>query len=172
MESLEIIKVSELDEVLGFVSKEEAHRTGCLHRAISVLIFNSKGEWLIQKRAEEKYHSAGLWANTCCSHPYPKETNINASIRRLGEEVGMVCELEKIFSFKYRVVLDNDLIEHEFDHVFKGVTNSIPVLNKNEVSDWKYVTTDFLKEDMIKNPNQYAEWFKLIFDLVLKKKLA
>ncbi len=172
MMEMELIKVSELDEVLGVVSKEEAHRTGCLHRAISVLIFNENGEWLIQKRASQKYHSAELWANTCCSHPFPNETNVDASNRRLEEEVGMVALLKEVFSFKYYVVLDNDLIEHEFDHVFIGITNSTPVLNLDEVSDWKYVTTDFLKNDIVNNSKDYAEWFKLIFDVVLEKKLA
>jgi isopentenyl-diphosphate delta-isomerase len=163
-----LIKVSEFDEVLGVVSKEEAHRTGCLHRAISVLIFNEKGEWLIQKRADDKYHSAGLWANTCCSHPFPNETNVSASNRRLKEEVGMIADLNKAFSFKYYVILDNDLI----DHVFIGVTNAKPELNLDEVSDWKYVTTEFLKEDLITNSKDYAEWFKLIFNIVIAKKLA
>ena len=172
MEEIKLIKVSESDEVLGVISKEEAHRTGCLHRAISVLIFNSKGEWLIQKRATKKYHSAGLWANTCCSHPFPNESNIDASNRRLREEVGLESKLEKVFSFKYYVVLSNDLIEHEFDHVFIGITDNPPVLNLEEFSDWRYVTPDFLKEDLIDNSKDYAKWFKLIFDIVLEKKLA
>lgn len=167
---IEVIKVNEKDEFLGTISKEEAHRIGCLHRAISVLIFNKKGEWLIQKRAATKYHSANLWANTCCSHPYPSEDNLAAALRRLKEEVGMQCELRASFSFKYFVKLGNGLIEHEFDHVFIGQTDDTPLLNPEEASEWKYVSEDFLKKDLVNNPSEYAEWFKLIFDMVLAKK--
>ena len=104
----------------------EAHKRGVLHRAISVFIFNSKGEMLLQQRAIGKYHSGGLWSNTCCSHPRPGEKNDDAAARRLYEEMGLKCEVKEIFAFVYKSTLENGLTEHEFDHVFTGVCDDHP----------------------------------------------
>lgn len=164
-----VIQVNEDDEVLGFLPKMEAHEKGALHRAVSILIFNSKGEWLLQRRAKEKYHSGGLWTNTCCSHPYPDEEVEQAATRRLKEEMGMRCELQKQFSFTYKAVLDSGLTEHEIDHVFTGVTDVPPELNKEEACDWKYMDTNALRKDIIDNPELYTEWFKILFPKVAEQ---
>ena len=114
----EVILVNEKDKVLGYMEKQEAHIKGLMHRAFSIFVFNDKNELLLQKRAVEKYHSGGLWTNTCCSHPRKNETNIEAAYRRLNEEMGMSCVLNKVFTFTYKATLDKGLTEHEFDHVF------------------------------------------------------
>lgn len=166
MEEL-VIHVDEEDNVLGYIPKLKAHELGLLHRAISVLIFNSKGEWLLQRRAIDKYHSGGLWTNTCCSHPLPEESVEDAANRRLQEEMGMKCRLEKVFSFTYKAHLDNQLIEHEIDHVFIGTTDDIPKININEASDWCYVDIETLQYDMDKYPENFTKWFKLLLPKAL-----
>ncbi len=126
----EVILVDENDNELGKEEKLKAHKEGKLHRCFSILIFNSKEELLIQKRAKNKYHSGGLWANTCCSHPKPGEDTEIAAHRRLKEEFGFDCELKQLFNFTYKKTFDNGLTENEFDHVFIGITNSEPIPNK------------------------------------------
>lgn len=157
-----VILVDEQDQELGFMEKMEAHHTGVLHRAFSVLLFNSKGEMLLQKRAAGKYHSAGLWTNTCCSHPKPNEPMIIAVQRRLVEEMGIKTRPEFAYKFQYRTELDNNLIENELDHVFVGLFNNEPVINTKEVERWKFVNVTEIKEDIERNPNNYTYWFKLI----------
>jgi isopentenyl-diphosphate Delta-isomerase len=168
----QVILVDKYDNEIGLMEKLAAHEKGLLHRAFSVLIFNSKGEILLQKRADCKYHSAGLWTNTCCSHPQANESIEEASRRRLMEEMGI--DLQPFFAFKflYKVQLDNGLTEHELDHVFFGLYDGIPNLNELEASDWKFMKVDDLKQEMINQPNQFTHWFKLImfhpeFDLEL-----
>jgi isopentenyl-diphosphate delta-isomerase len=163
MISPEVILVNDLDEVIGFEDKLVAHQKGLKHRAISVLIFNGKGEWLLQKRASNKYHSGGLWTNTCCSHPYPNESTQISAERRLMEEMGMETNLSYLFDFSYCVELDNELTENELDHVFVGKTDDLPRLNSNEASDYKYVSTKDIQEALNMNPEYYTEWFKIIF---------
>ena len=162
----EVILVDENDEILGEMEKMEAHRKGLLHRAISVLIFNSKGEWLLQQRASQKYHSPLLWSNTACTHPMRGEEIEQAAHRRLMEEMGMKSSLKKIFSFKYRAELDQDMIEHELDHVFIGETADLPKINKEEVESYRYVSTTELQQEINESPNQFTEWFKILFDRV------
>jgi len=157
-----VILVDPNDNETGIMEKIKAHREGLLHRAISVFICNTRGEWLLHRRANNKYHSSGLWTNACCTHPYPKESNQDAANRRLMEEMGMKCELTELFSFIYKEKLDNELTEHEFDHVFLGITDEKPVINTNEVMDWKYMAYNDLKEDIEKNPADYTVWFKKI----------
>ncbi len=157
-----VILVGKNDNETNRVEKMEAHRKGLLHRAISVFICNSKSEWLLQKRATGKYHSGGLWSNTCCSHPFPGETNEDAANRRLSEEMGLKANLKEIFQFTYKAKLDNQLTEYEIDHVFLGVTDEIPVHDPNEVDEWKYVNYDFLKNDIKASPEKYTEWLKKI----------
>ncbi|MBI33741.1 MAG: isopentenyl-diphosphate Delta-isomerase [Flavobacteriales bacterium] len=164
-----VIHVNEFDEVLGFYPKLLVHEKAMLHRAVSVLIFNSKGEWLLQKRAETKYHSGGLWTNTCCTHPYPEEDIKFAAERRLIEEMGMRVKLEKSFDFIYNKKLDKGLTEHEFDHVFIGYSDSLPELNPEEAEDWTYLTTDELELSMKIEPESYTEWFKILFLEARKK---
>ncbi len=115
-----VVLVDQDDQKLGLMEKQQAHVAGLLHRAFSVFVFNSKGELMIQQRAASKYHSPTLWTNTCCSHPRDNETYEQAAHRRLEEEMGFDCELEYKFNFIYKAHLENDLIEHELDHVFIG----------------------------------------------------
>ena len=162
----EVIVVNEKDEVLGYTDKMEAHRKGILHRAISVFIFNTSGEWLLQKRASHKYHSSDLWSNTACTHPLKDETELEAANRRLNQEMGMTATLKKVFDFQYKAHLDNELIENELDHIFVGITDEEPVVNPEEVSNFGYLSTEELESAMNKHPENFTEWFKLLFDRV------
>ena len=157
-----VILVDENDRAIGTMEKMEAHQKGVLHRAFSVLLFNAKGELLIQKRSAGKYHSAGLWTNTCCSHPRPDETLTEAATRRLQEEMGIQVDIEPLYSFIYRVNLDGGLIEHELDHVLIGHFDGEPELNYNEASAWRYASIAQLKQEALENPSEFTHWFKLI----------
>jgi isopentenyl-diphosphate Delta-isomerase len=159
-----VILVDDKDIEVGVMEKMEAHLTGSLHRAISVFVFNAQGEFLLQQRAYEKYHSGGKWSNTCCSHPRPGERTIDAANRRLKEEMGMTCKLTPWFSFIYRAELDNGLVEHEYDHVFIGISDEQPKPDPAEVTAFKYISREALEADMQHNSGQYSEWFKLCFE--------
>lgn len=161
-----VILVDDNDNQIGLMAKTEAHKKALLHRAISVFIFNSEGEWLLQRRAFSKYHSAGLWTNTCCTHPLPNENNQDAANRRLKEEMGMHGSLKELFSFTYKETLDNELTEHELDHVFVGITDLIPTINTDEVAEFKYIKHDSLTLDIKNNPSHYTVWFKKIIERV------
>jgi isopentenyl-diphosphate delta-isomerase len=168
----EVILVNEKDEPIGIMEKLEAHQKGLLHRAFSIIIFNDKQEILIQKRANNKYHSAGLWTNTCCSHPQPEEKTLEAAHRRLMEEMGLECELEHVFHFTYITKLENQLIEHELDHVFTGITNENPILNSDEASAYKWVSVNDLKREIEFFPEHFTYWFKIIIQEHLEKIVA
>lgn len=157
-----VILVDDNDNEVGQMEKLEAHKVGALHRAFSVLIMNTKGEMLIQKRARTKYHSAGLWSNACCSHPTGNDTLKNEAQKRLMEEMGIHTSLVFQYSFIYKTALENNLTENEFDHVFLGVFDGAPILNKEEAEDWKYVDLSKLQIDISKNPEHYSHWFRLI----------
>jgi|TARA_Y100000813_G_scaffold117603_1_gene84351 isopentenyl-diphosphate delta-isomerase len=159
-----VILVDEKDNQVGLMPKLEAHQKGLLHRAFSVFIFNSDYKLLLQKRASSKYHSGGLWTNTCCSHPRDGEDIIDAANRRLNEEMGIKTSLRKVFDFIYTAELDNNLIENEFDHVFYGVYDIDPIINKDEAEDFKWVDMETLKNDIENNKDQYTVWFKIAFD--------
>ena len=159
-----VILVDENDNQVGVMPKLEAHQKGLLHRAFSVFIFNSKYELLLQKRASSKYHSGGLWTNTCCSHPREGEEILDAAKRRLIEEMGIDTSLRKVHDFIYKAELDNDLTEHEFDHVFYGIYNEDPIINKDEADDFKWIDMDSLNEDIKTNGNNYTIWFKIAFE--------
>ncbi len=159
-----VILVNEKDEQIGLMEKIEAHRKALLHRAFSVFVFNDRNELMIQQRALTKYHSPGLWTNTCCSHQREGETNIAAGKRRLEEEMGFTTDLKDTISFIYKAPFDNGLTEHEFDHILVGNFEGEPNLNPEEVAAWKWVALDDLQMDMKKNPHIYTEWFKIIFD--------
>lgn len=167
-----VILVDEQDNAIGVMDKMEAHQKGILHRAFSIIIFNSKGEMLIQKRANSKYHSGGLWTNACCSHPLPEETMKEATRRRLNYEMGIDLEPDFAYKFIYNIPLDKNLIEHEFDHVFTATYDGIPVVNSEEVEDWKFMNVSSLKEDVQANPNRYTHWFKLILNHSLLREMA
>jgi isopentenyl-diphosphate delta-isomerase len=159
-----VILVNQKDEPIGLMPKMEAHEKGLLHRAFSVFIFNEKNELMIQQRALSKYHSPGLWTNTCCSHQREGETNIEAGKRRLQEEMGFTTELEDTISFIYKAPFDNGLTEHEFDHILVGNYNEEPSLNPEEAEAWKWMGLDEVAKDMENNPSVYTEWFKIIFE--------
>jgi isopentenyl-diphosphate delta-isomerase len=164
MEEELVILVNENDEQIGTMPKMEAHEKALLHRAFSVFIFNDKNELMLQQRAAHKYHSPLLWTNTCCSHQRIGETNIEAGKRRLMEEMGFVVNLEASISFIYKAPFDNGLTEHEYDHVLIGKFNEIPVINEDEVADWKWMPLEAIKMDIKVKPEIYTEWFKIIFD--------
>ena len=164
MSEEKVILVDKNDNQIGFMPKLEAHQKGVLHRAFSIFIFNNKYELLLQKRASSKYHSGGLWTNTCCSHPREDEDILDAANRRLIEEMCIETSLRKVYEFTYKAELDNDLTEHEFDHVFYGVYNEDPEINTDEADDFKWIDMDSLNEDIKTNGDNYTIWFKIAFE--------
>lgn len=161
----QVILVDTNDVPIGTMEKLEAHEKGLLHRAFSILLFNPKGEILLQKRAASKYHSGGLWTNTCCSHPLPEESMEKALHRKLFQEMGIRdVELDFAYKFIYKTELEKGLIEHECDYVFIGQFDGVPVTNPNEVEDWKYQDLPSLRSDIQRNPENYTAWFKLILN--------
>jgi isopentenyl-diphosphate delta-isomerase len=159
-----VILVDEHNNEIGLMEKLEAHQKALLHRAFSIFILNSKGELLLQQRALNKYHSGGLWTNTCCSHPRAKEQTIDAAHRRLKEEMGFDCELTEKFSFLYKTPFDNGLTEHELDFIFIGEFNGIPNINPQEVKDYAWMMIEDVLLDAKQFPNKYTEWFKIILN--------
>ena len=159
-----VVLVDENDRQIGLMEKQAAHIGPHLHRAFSVFIFNSKGELLLQQRALTKYHSPGLWTNTCCSHPRDGETVTEAATRRLMEEMGMTCEMREVYTFIYKAPVGQGLTEHEFDHVLIGQSDAVPNINREEVESWKYMSLNELSEDIQSHPEHYTEWFKITFE--------
>ena len=159
-----VILVNEKDEQIGLMPKLEAHQKAVLHRAFSVFVLNSKNEIMLQQRAHQKYHSPLLWTNTCCSHQREGESNIQAGSRRLFEEMGFKTELKELFHFIYKAPFDNGLTEHELDHVMIGYYNEAPLINPEEVENWKWMKIEDVKTDMELQPVLYTVWFKIIFD--------
>jgi len=162
----QVILVDIDDNVLGTMEKMDAHVLGKLHRAFSVFIFNTSGELLLQQRALTKYHSGGKWTNTCCSHPRLGEETLDAANRRLLEEMGMKCDLQYAFNFTYKAELLDGIEEHEYDHVYFGISDELPVPDPEEVSAYKYLSMDVLSKDIEQNPNEYTEWLKICFKQV------
>jgi isopentenyl-diphosphate delta-isomerase len=160
----EVILVDEKDNFLGTMEKLQAHKKGLLHRAFSIFIFNDVGELLLQQRALTKYHSAGLWTNTCCSHPKPSEEILMAANRRLQEEMGFTTELTVKSNFIYKVKFENNLIEHEFDYILIGTYNKEPIINFEEVCNYKWANLNNLKKDIQNKPNEFTHWFKLAIE--------
>ena len=159
-----VVLVDENDHEIGTMEKQAAHVTPHLHRAFSIFLFNSKGELLMQQRALSKYHSPGLWTNTCCSHPRDGETLTEATSRRLMEEMGMTCEMHEVYTFIYKAPVGQGLTEHEFDHVWIGRSDETPQINREEVESWKYMSLSDLKVDIQLHPELYTEWFKITFE--------
>ena len=164
-----VILVDTNDTPVGQMEKLKAHLKGELHRALSVLIFNSDGELLLQQRAFSKYHTPGLWSNTCCSHPRPGEDSLEAATRRLQEEMGFTTPLIKSFDFIYKAHFDNGLIEHEFDHVFFGTFDGEPVINPEEANDFGWVKLNNLMEEMRSSPENYTVWFRIIMEKMAER---
>ena len=161
-----VVLVDEKDTQIGIMEKMAAHIVPRLHRAFSVFIFNSKGELLLQQRALSKYHSPGLWTNTCCSHPRQGESLAEATARRLQEEMGMTCDMHEVFTFIYKAPVGLGLTEHEFDHVWFGQSDATPIINTDEVGSWKYMNLDDIADDMKAQPESYTEWCKISFNEV------
>lgn len=168
----QVVLVDHNGKPMGTEEKLNAHRRGVLHLAFSVFIFNSNQQMLLQRRATEKYHSPNLWTNTCCSHPRQHETVLEAANRRLDEEMGMHCDLTPMFTFTYRAELDQQMIEHEFDHVLFGVSDVEPIINPAEVSQFRYVSLTEIETELRANPDQFTEWFKIAFERIRQHWLA
>ncbi|MDJ0765145.1 MAG: isopentenyl-diphosphate Delta-isomerase [Myxococcota bacterium] len=164
-----IILVDENDNQIGTGEKMAVHRAGDLHRCFSIFVFSSSGQVLLQKRAARKYHSGGLWTNTCCSHPRDGEELSQAIHRRLVEEMGFDCDLKEVFSFIYRAELDHGLIEHEFDHVFVGIYDGPIRPNPEEADGYEWRSVPVVAQDMRKNPHQYTVWSIIAFEKLLEK---
>ena len=164
----DIILVDENDKEIGSEEKMKAHKEGKLHRAFSIFIFNSKNELLLQKRASSKYHSPGLWTNTCCSHPKPGEDVLSAAHRRLKEEMGFDCKLKKIDSLVYKKSFPNGLTEHEYDHLIIGKSDITPKTNKDEADDFKWMALNKITDNIKANPKIYTYWFKITLPKVIK----
>ncbi len=159
-----VILVDGQDNEIGTMEKMEAHEKGLLHRAFSIVIFNSKGEMLLQQRAAEKYHSSGLWTNACCSHPRPGEAIEDAGKRRLLQEMGFTCNLKYSHKFLYKVELENQLTEYEWDYVLVGYYDVAPAINIEEAQAWKWESLASIQRDASENPQRYTCWFKLILN--------
>ncbi len=164
MEEEKVILVNENDEPIGLMPKLEAHEKALLHRAFSVFVLNEQNEVMLQQRAHHKYHSPGLWTNTCCSHQRDGETNIQAGTRRLREEMGFVTPLKETISFIYKAPFDNGLTEHELDHILIGHYEGAPIINPAEVADWKWMPLEEVKVAIAAEPAAYTAWFKIIFE--------
>ena len=166
----QVVLVDENDNPIGSSEKLDAHVKGILHRAFSVFVFNSEGKLLLQKRAHSKYHSAGLWTNTCCGHPRPGEDILGAAKRRLKEEMGINSDLHEVFHFTYNEKLENNLTENEYDHVFFGACDHVPQPDPLEASEWKFANCDELKNQIKEKPELFTVWFRLCFDKMYEKK--
>ncbi|WP_433895833.1 isopentenyl-diphosphate Delta-isomerase [Sphingobacterium mizutaii] len=169
MERNNVVLVDENDNAIAEMEKLSAHEQGYLHRAFSVFIFNGKGELLLQQRANHKYHGAGLWTNTCCSHPQWGEDVTSSAEERLIYEMGLKCDLRLVYSFIYNERVENNLTEHELDYVFVGYSDQCPVLNKDEVQDYKWINADEILSDIKNNPSHYTVWFRQAFPELLSK---
>lgn len=163
-----VVLVTEDDQSLGTADKLRAHTEGWLHRAFSIFIFDDDGRLLLQQRADDKYHSGGLWSNTCCSHPRPDEPPREAAHRRLAEEMGFEVPLSPVFEKTYNLPVGENLVEHEYNHVFVGTASNPNVRpSADEVTDWKWVRPDALRDDVEARPQQYTSWFRLLLEPAL-----
>jgi isopentenyl-diphosphate delta-isomerase len=167
-ENERVVLVNARDEEIGTMPKLDAHRTGQLHRAFSVFIRNDEGKILLQRRADEKYHSGGLWTNACCGHPRPGEHVQTAAGRRLREEMGIECDLTEISAFTYRAELGNGLIEHEFDHVFSGEFAGTPIVSAREVREWQWISLNDLEDWVARDRSAFTVWFTDALEALLR----
>jgi isopentenyl-diphosphate delta-isomerase len=169
MKRNQVVLVDTSDREVGVMDKMEAHRTGALHRAFSIFLLNSKGQMLIHQRAVGKYHGAGLWTNACCSHPQPGEDVKTSAMERLRFEMGLQCDIEKLFSFVYRASVENNLIEHEYDHVFLGYSDAIPQPHTDEVHQYRWIYPTELVEEIQRHPETFTFWFREAIHRVLEE---
>lgn len=162
-----VVLVDQYDNDIGVMDKLEAHQSGSLHRAFSIFLFNTSGQILLQQRAFEKYHGGGLWTNACCSHPQLGEDILASAQDRLLYEMGLVCDLQRIFTFTYQAKVENGLIEHELDHVFVGHVNDMPIPHPEEVEDYRWWDIKELQQDISLRNKEYTTWFKMSLPRVL-----
>ena len=167
-----VVLVDADDEEVGTMSKTRAHEEGRLHRAFSIFIFNSQGRLLLQRRAAHKYHSGGLWTNSCCSHPRPGESIAQAASRRLKEELGFTCDLSQEFNFTYRADVGAGFIEHEFDHVFFGTYDGHVSPDPSEVSDVRWMRMNDLADDLRTSSEQYTAWLNVCWPRIWERFMA
>lgn len=166
-----IILVDEQDNPIGTQEKLAAHKEGALHRCFSIVIFNSKGEILLHKRASSKYHCGGLWTNACCSHQRPGEKTLDAAHRRLEEEMGFDCPLDKVFEFTYRAEFDNGLTEHEYDHVLIGTYDGQVSPEPKEVDEYKWIGQEEYYSEIQESPSEHTVWSIILMQKVKEKGL-
>ena len=164
-----VIAVDEHDRESGTVEKMAAHRNGILHRAFSIFVFDESDRLLLQRRAGGKYHSGGLWSNTCCGHPRPGEALLDAAHRRLREEMGFDCPLAPVFGFVYRATLGGGLVEHEYDHVLTGRFQGIPTPDAREADDWRWDPVTVVRARLAEDPDAFTAWFTLALDGLLAR---
>lgn len=172
MSVIEVILVDKDDKPTGTMEKLEVHEKGLLHRAVTVYLFTPEGDLLLQRRAAHKYHCGGLWSNTCCGHPFPGETTQHAAERRLQEEMGIRMALTPVFETCYNLLLDNGLTEHEYGHIFFGVTRQLPQLNPQEADAWRYVSPGRLQQEMAASAERFTPWFRHTLQQVLDTRAA
>ena len=165
-----VVVVNEHDLAIGVADKTRAHLLGVLHRAFSIFVTNSAGQLLLQRRALAKYHSRGLWSNTCCGHPRPGESINQASRRRLREEMGFDADLESVFQFRYRADLEEGLIENEYDHVLVGLFDGVPEPNPAEVAEYRWVDPTTLSLELEAHPENYTYWFRISLTVFLNSR--
>ena len=158
--------IDEADAALGEGEKLDVHRSGVLHRAFSVFAFNPAGELLLQRRALSKYHSGGLWTNTCCGHPRPGEATEDAARRRLFEELGMTCgKFANGGVYRYRAEI-KDLVENELDHLLLTEVSDAPAPNPDEVVEWRFIAPDELTAWIKARPEDFTAWFPPAWGIV------
>lgn len=161
-----LVLVDRNDVAIGVAEKLDAHKSGMLHRAFSVIVLNSCGGLSMQQRATCKYHSGGLWSNACCGHPRPGEDTIAAAERRLHEEMGIHCTLAHWDEFMYRAHLTDSLVEREYDHVLVGVHEGDPVPDPREVMAWRWSAVQSVMESIVLEPERYTVWLPLVLRLL------
>lgn len=169
MQNIEVILVDEKDIPIGSMEKMEVHQKGLLHRAVTVYIFNSKHELMLQQRALSKYHCGGMWSNTCCGHPYPGEGVQHAAERRLQEEMGLRLNLGKITEIQYNLPVTDGLIEHEIGHIFVGISDTVPELNPEEAEAYRFAYLDDIQQALITEPESFTPWFKMTFPSIVNQ---
>jgi isopentenyl-diphosphate delta-isomerase len=160
-EPIQVVLVDADDREVGLAEKWEAHRTGVLHRAFSVFVFDDAGRVLLQRRARGKYHSGGLWTNTCCGHPLPGESVTDGARRRLREEMGIDVALSPAARFTYRAELEGGMVEHEIDHVLTGAWSGSPLPDPAEVEAWRWIAPAELEREMGDDPARFTAWLPL-----------
>ena len=166
-----VILVNAADMPIGTAEKLAAHRTGMLHRALSIFIVSPRGSMLLQRRAAEKYHSGGLWSNACCTHPRVDEDVVDAARRRLREELGLECRIARVLKFRYRARVSETYWEHEYDHVFVGICEEDPVVDRSEIEDWAWAERAELDDALVAQPRRFTPWMHLAHRRLLRRGL-